>query len=78
MILRYLGFSTLEYLYFLCFGHSYFISIDMDIPQMKSNFIFCDKIIVTGMKYIKSVFDHFFSYVGLKVFYLINVPGMHQ
>ena len=108
MVLRNWVFSTLECHYFLCFGHSYFIIIDIDIAQMKSNleqvlfprttrreapmqrealprgqsyqtgsdgcrhdirppwtraksnFIFSDKIIVTTMKYIKSVFDHFF------------------
>ena len=43
MILKNLGFSTLECLYFICFEHSYFISIDMDIPQMKSNYGFCEK-----------------------------------
>ena len=83
VILRKWVFFTLECLYFLCFVHSYFISIDINIPQMKSNFIFSDRNIVPGMKYINSLFDqnyHFFhilSYIGLNMFYLITVPGMH-
>ena len=32
MVLRNLVFSTLKCLYFLCFGHSNFISIDIDTP----------------------------------------------
>ena len=49
---------------------------------MKSDFVFSDRDIVTGMKYINSLFDqnyHFFhilSYIGLNMFYLITVPGM--
>ena len=82
--LRKLVFFTLECLYFLCFVHSHFISFGMNIPEMKSNFIFPDRDIVTGKKYINSLFDqnchfffHFLSYIGLNMFYLITVPGMH-
>ena len=76
-------FFTLECLYFLCFVHSYFISIGINIPQMKSNFIFSDRNIVTGIKYINSPFGqnycffYILSYIGLNMFYLITVPGMH-
>ena len=72
-ILKNLGFSAVECLYFLCFGHSYFISIDMDIPQMKSNYGFCEK----NYSYRNEIHQisvwPLLPYVGLNVFYLINV-----
>ena len=73
---------TLECLYFLCSVHSYFTSIGINyIPQMKLNFIFSDRYRVTGINYIKSLFDQtyhfsFFIYCH-NMFYLINVPAMH-
>ena len=72
----------MECLYFLCCVHFYFVSIGINISKMKSKFIFSDRDIVTGVKYMNSLFDqnyHFFSFyrIGLNMFYLITVPGMH-
>ena len=83
VILRKWAFITLECLYFLCFVHSYFSSTGINIPQMKSNFIYSDRDMVTGMKYINARFDqsynffHILSYIGLNMFYLIAVQGMY-
>ena len=56
---------SVECLYFLCFVHSYFVSIGINISKMKSKFIFSDRDVVTGVKYMNSLFDqnyHFFSF----------------
>ena len=66
-------FFTLECLYFLCFGHSCFIIIDIDIAKMMSNFIFSGKIIVTDMKYIKSEIYYLFFFFSFFFLYMYRL-----
>ena len=61
---------TLECRYFLCCMHSYFMSIGINIPQMKSNFFFSDRDIVTGIKYINSLFDQNYIYIFHILWYI--------
>ena len=73
---------SVECLYFLCFVHSYFVSIGINITKMKSKFIFSDRDIVTDVIYMNSPFDQNYNFFlfyrkGLNMFYLITVPGMH-